>query len=253
VVSDPPGARVLVDGRARGSAPLELAELAFGSYEVRVEQPGYEPQRRRVELDEGAPSAELRVTLARRAPAGGSADFLSTPPGAAVSVDGKLAGQTPLVGVRLSAGQRRVEIALEGHETWSSTLDVVAGETGKVDVRLRAIPNPTPTPEPVEVARVYPNEAGEVDTLARRLSGVSPSYPTGKAPKLRAGQRVSVLVKFVVSEAGAVSDIVVVESAGQLVDDVVVAAVRGWRFEPATKGGVRVKVETSFRQTFLGA
>ena len=61
------------------------------------------------------------------------------------------------------------------------------------------------------------------------------------------------LVRFVVSETGEVSDIVVVESAGKVVDDVVVAAVRGWKFEPATKGGVRVKVETSFRQTFLGA
>jgi TonB family protein len=254
VVSDPAGARVLVDGRARGRAPLELAELAFGSYEVRVEQSGYEPQKRRVELDETAPSAELRLTLARRAPTGGSADFLSTPPGAAVSVDGTPAGETPLRGVKLAAGKRRVEIALEGHETWSSTLDVVSGETGKVDVRLIAIPKaPPPTPDPVDVARVYPNEAGEVDMLARKLSGLSPSYPAGKAPRLKSGQRASVLVRFVVSETGEVSDVVVVESAGKVVDDVVVAAVRGWKFEPATKGGVRVKVETSFRQTFLGA
>jgi TonB family protein len=253
VVSDPAGARVLVDGRARGRAPLELAELAFGSYEVRVEQSGYEPQKRRVELDETAPSAELRLTLARRAPTGGSADFLSTPPGAAVSVDGTPAGQTPVRGVKLAAGKRQVEIALEGHETWSSTLDVVAGETGRVDVRLRAVPKaPPPTPDPVDVARVYPNEAGEVDTLARKLSGSSPSYPA-KAPRLKSGQRASVQVRFVVSETGEVLDIVVVESAGKLVDDVVVAAVRGWKYEPATKGGVRVKVETSFRQTFLGA
>ena len=45
----------------------------------------------------------------------------------------------------------------------------------------------------------------------------------------------------------------VVESAGKLVDDVVVAAVKGWKYEPATKRGVKVKVETVFRQTFLGA
>ena len=43
-----------------------------------------------------------------------------------------------------------------------------------------------------------------------------------------------------------------VESAGKVVDDVVVEAVRKWKFEPATMRGVRVKVETSFRQTFLG-
>jgi outer membrane biosynthesis protein TonB len=46
--------------------------------------------------------------------------------------------------------------------------------------------------------------------------------------------------------------VTVVESAGRAVDEVVVAAVRGWRFEPATKRGTRVKVVTNFRQTFLG-
>ena len=61
------------------------------------------------------------------------------------------------------------------------------------------------------------------------------------------------LVRFVVTETGEVGEITVVESVSKVVDDVVVAAVKGWKFEPATKGGVKVKVETSFRQTFLGA
>jgi TonB family protein len=61
-----------------------------------------------------------------------------------------------------------------------------------------------------------------------------------------------VLVRFVVSDTGDVSSIEVVESAGKTVDDVVLAAVKGWKYEPASKGGVRVKVETTFRQTFLG-
>jgi len=254
VASEPAGARVLVDGRARGRSPLELAELAFGSYEVRVEQPGYEPERRRVELGAGTPSTELRVVLKQRAAATtGVADFVSTPAGASVSVDGKPAGQTPLRGFKLQPGKRQVEMALDGHETWSSTLDVTAGETGRVEVRLRERAPAPPVPEPVDVTRVYPNETGQVDTLARRLKGASPSYPSGRAPRLKSGQRVSVLVRFVVTDAGDVTDVVVVESAGQPVDDVVVAAVRGWKYEPATKRGVRVKVETSFRQTFLGA
>ena len=61
------------------------------------------------------------------------------------------------------------------------------------------------------------------------------------------------MVRFVVTERGEVADVAVVESAGEVVDDVVVAAVKGWKYEPATKRGVKVKVETSFRQTFLGA
>jgi TonB family protein len=200
-----------------------------------------------------APRPRPTPSPRRSAPASGAADFVSSPPGATVTVDGKAVGTTPLRGLKLAPGKRQVEIALDGHEPWGTTLDVTAGTTGSVDVRLRARPVPTPTPEPVDTARVYPNEAGQVDTLARRLSGSSPSYPSGRAPRLRSGQRVSVLLRLVVDENGAVRDVTVVESAGKVVDDVVVSAVKSWKYEPATKGGVRVKVEATFRQTFLGA
>jgi len=253
VVSVPSGARVLLDGRARGRTPLELAELAFGSYELRVEQPGHEPGQRTVRLSAEVPTLEVRLALERRAgPATGAADFVSTPAGAAVSVDGRPAGTTPLRAVRLQPGRRRVAITLDGHESWSSTLDVKAGETGRVEVRLRPQPAAQPVPEPVDVARVYPNVAGEVDTIATRVAGASPSYPSRRAPRLRSGQRVSVLVRFVVTEKGEVQDVAVEESAGPVVDEVVVEAVRKWTFAPATRRGVPVKVETSYRQTFLG-
>jgi TonB family protein len=189
----------------------------------------------------------------RPTPTTGTAEVVSTPPGADVSIDGKAFGQTPLKGLKLPPGARRIELALAGYETWTSTLDVVAGESGRVDVKLLERPAPPPTPEPVDTARVYPNEQGQVDTLARKLSGLSPTYPSEKAPRLKSGQRVSVQLRFVVTETGEVTDVTVVESAGKVVDDVVLAAVKGWKYEPATKRGVKVKVETAFRQTFLGA
>jgi len=201
------------------------------------------PQKSAAPTPAPAPKPKLATT--------GLADVLSTPPGASVSVDGKPVGETPLRGVKLQPGKRKLELALAGHETWSSTLDVVAGESGRVDVKLKE--TAAPTPEPVDTARVYPNEPGQVDTLARRLSGTSPSYPSGRAPRLRSGQRVSVTLRFVVTESGEVGEITVVESAGKILDDVVVSAVKGWKYEPATKRGVKVKAEVNFRQTFLGA
>jgi TonB family protein len=254
VVSEPAGARVTINGDARGRTPLELGKLAFGRYDVRVEQPGFGAEARKVELLAGSPAAELRVTLKPRAvPTTGSAEVLSTPTGAVVSVDGIQVGQTPIKELKLAAGKRRLEVALAGHETWTTTLDVVAGQSGRVDVKLNEKPAPPPTPEPVDVTRVYPNEPGQVDTPARKLSGASPSYPSNRAPRLKSGQRVSVLLRLVVTETGEVGDVTVVESVSKVVDEVVVAAVKGWKYEPATKGGVKVKVETSFRQTFLGA
>ena len=45
VVSEPAGARVTINGESRGRTPLELGELAFGRYDVRVEQAGLDRRR----------------------------------------------------------------------------------------------------------------------------------------------------------------------------------------------------------------
>jgi TonB family protein len=219
-----------------------------------VERKGYDPQTREVTLDAGSAAGLLRFALVRAAAVQGGADVVSTPPGASVSVDGRAVGTTPLDGLKLKPGRHRLEVALVEHETWSGTVDVAAGETGRVEVRLRPLPKPSvpPTPEPVDVARVYENTATEVDTLAKKLSGTSPSYPSDHAPRLRSGERVSVLVRFVVTETGEIRDVSVAESAGKALDDVVVSAVRGWKFQAATKQGTRVKVQVFFKQTFLG-
>ncbi len=253
VESEPSGARVHVDGQSRGETPLALADLPLGPHAVRVERKGYDPQSRDVTLSVDSPNAGVRVVLARSAVADATADVLSTPPGAAVSLDGRPAGQTPLSGLKLKPGRHQVALALEGHEPWSGTVDVGAGEKGRVEARLRPVPTPPapPTPEPVDTARVYDNVAGSVDTIAKKTSGSSPSYPS-RAGRLKSGERVSVVVRVLVTETGEVQDVSVVESGGKAVDDVVAAAVRTWRFEPATKRGVRVKVQTLFKQTFLG-
>jgi TonB family protein len=250
IVSEPAGARVRIDGEAKGQTPLDLADLPFGSHEVRVELKGYEPQVRTAVLSAEAPSTDLKVSLARATPTTGTADILSSPAGATVTVDGKAAGRTPLSAVALKPGARRVEMALEGHEPWSGTVDVVAGQKGRIDVRLKPIPVAKPTPEPVDTARVYSQE--DVDTQAKRRSGESPSYPRSGAPKLRSGERVSVIVRYVVTETGDVQDVSVVESAGKAVDAVVVQAVKGWKYEPATKRGVKVRSQMLLKQTFLG-
>jgi len=99
---------------------------------------------------------------------------------------------------------------------------------------------------------VYANTPKDVDTLARKVSGESPSYPSDRAPRLRSGERVSVTVSFVVTENGEVEDVTIEESGGRVIDEVVASAIRGWKFQPARKRGTLVKVRTIFKQTFLG-
>ena len=94
-----------------------------------------------------------------------------------------------------------------------------------------------------------PNSPAEVDTTARKTGGLSVSYPEG-APRLKSGDSVSVSVAFVVNENGEVTDARVVESGGKILDEAVVAAVRGWKYAPAVKKGTKVKVHVTFKQTF---
>jgi serine/threonine-protein kinase len=254
--SDPPGAGVRVNGQARGQTPLDVAELPLGDYEVLFERRGYEAQTRRVSLSAAAPVAEVRARLARSAPTTGTAEIVSSPAGASVTVDGKPVGHTPLAAVALAAGSRSLRLTLDGHEPWSGSLDVVAGKRGRIEVRLKPVaaagskPAPTPAAEAVDTTRIY--QESEVDAKPRKLSGISPSYPKDRAPRLRSGERVSVLLQFVVSETGEVQDVKVLESGGKAVDEVVITAVRSWRFAPATRNGTRVKSMTAFKQTFLG-
>jgi TonB family protein len=65
--------------------------------------------------------------------------------------------------------------------------------------------------------------------------------------------RGSVLVALIVDENGLPTDLQVVESAGPILDEVVLKAMRTWRFEPARKDGVRVKVRWQARQTYKTA
>jgi TonB family protein len=254
VETKPPGAAVTVNGETRGSSPLDLAEVPLGAYEVKVELKGYQPKTQSVSLTEEAPRGELMVALVKAAPAAGLADIVSTPFGAAVQVDGAEVGLTPVTGLKLKPGTHQVEVSREGYEPWSGSLLVQAGQRSRLDATLRTLVKATPPPPPaaevvVDTSRVYANTPTEVDTPARKTAGPNVSYPDS-APRLKSGASVSVSVTYVVSETGEVTDVRVVESAGKILDEAVLAAVRKWKYAPAAKKGTNVKVLMTFRQTF---
>jgi TonB family protein len=246
IATQPPGAAITVDGVARGDSPLEVAELPLGAHEVRAEQRGFSPALQRVVLSAEQPVADVNLTLTRSAPVSVMAELFSSPPGALVRIDGIAVGQTPLrQAVRV--GSHHIEMVKEGFEPWAGTLDVQPRGTPRLSAALRALPTAAPTPEAVDVARVY--APSEVDTQPRRLSGGSAPYPP-RAPRLRPGQDVTVAGTFVVAEDGSITDLKITESAGDLVDEAVTAAVRSWKYAPGARRGVKVKVRLGFKQTF---
>ncbi len=251
VETTPPGATISVNGEPRGSAPVDLTDLAVGNYEVRAELKGYDAKAQTVAIVESSPRAQVSLALTRSAPVTGSVEIVSEPAGASVAVDGTRGGQTPIADLKLRPGSHSLEIAAEGYEPWTGSVDVEAGKKARVEAVLREIPKVAPTAAPpvVDPSRVYLNTAADVDTLAKKVSGGTASYPSS-APRLKSGDSVSVSLTFVVDENGDVDEPKVVETAGSVIDDAVVKAIRKWKYSPALKHGVKVKVKLAFKQTF---
>jgi TonB family protein len=253
--TQPTAASISVNGEAKGLSPIELPGLPVGNYDVRAEMKGFEPRNQTATVTTDAPRAEVHFVLSRVAPVMGSAEIVSTPSGAAVSVDGTRSGQTPVADLKLRAGNHRVELAKDGYEPWEGNVSVEAGKKSNVDAALKATAKATPTPTPkpeVDPNHAYENTAADVDVLAKKkVPSVSPEYPKRNAPNLKSGQSASVAGSFIVTEKGEVEDIKVLESAGRVIDDAVLAAVRQWKYEPAQKQGQKVKVRINFKHTFL--
>jgi eukaryotic-like serine/threonine-protein kinase len=259
VESTPAGAAVTVDGNAMGKTPVDVPDLALAAHEVKLELEGYAPVTEPVMLTAKMPRTDVKLTLARTAPATGAADITSTPAGGIVKIDGTSVGMTPLHGHKLNVGRHRIEVAADGYDTYSGSVTVKEGQTARLDAALRAAAKPTPkataaptpAPAPTADARVYDENDPLVTPKPIKVSGKSAEYPRD-APALKRGQRASVTVSFVVLENGEVSDLQVVESAGTSVDEAVLSAFRTWKFTPGTKQGAKVKVKVTRRQTFLG-
>ena len=155
--SSPSGASVSVDGITRGVTPLALRDLELGSRSVVVARRGYIAEDQRVVLTSARPSRSLEVrltaesskppplrpgtavsaggpaTVGRPATASASAStgtlaVESRPPGAAVTINGRSSGTTPLSVDALAPGEYRIGLALQGYQPFSTTERVVAGE-----------------------------------------------------------------------------------------------------------------------------
>jgi hypothetical protein len=144
VRSTPAGATVIVDGAERGTTPLALREVPIGTRAIRLEHDGYEPVERRVVLSAERPSRSIDVALVRQRSAAiasdaathGSLVIESRPPGAQVTIDGRVAGATPLTIARIAAGRHTVLITAPGWAPVTTTVDVKAGARARVAATL---------------------------------------------------------------------------------------------------------------------
>jgi serine/threonine protein kinase len=155
VRSTPPGAAVFVDGTRRGATPLTLQQVALGTRRVRLQRDGYTTEERQVTLTEDRPSRSLDIRLTRAAPPArtaapapaatartGSLVVESRPTGAAVLLNGKPVGTTPLTLENLTPGDYSVRLQLAGHRPVTTTVRVVAGTRQRAAASLVSAQEP---------------------------------------------------------------------------------------------------------------
>jgi hypothetical protein len=150
VRTTPPGARVTIDGRDVGKAPLTIPNLGRGAHTVRVMRDGYAPVERRVTITPNEPTSTLTLSLARSnapppprpaapesaTPRTAEVFFESRPTGATVFLDGKRVGTTPMALPSVRVGSHAVRFELAEHKLWSASVPVVAGEKNRVAASL---------------------------------------------------------------------------------------------------------------------
>jgi TonB family protein len=219
---------------------------------VRVARGGFAPAELSLEIVADAPLAPLRFSLQ---PTEAKAEITSEPAGASVSIDGRDAGKAPLSDVSLSPGVHDVRVDAFGYKPWRQRVEAKVGQPMAIEARLLALPvlpvehkpppEPEPTPPPLKEGDLV--ELGADVTPPRRISGETAGYPARAQKDHMQGL---VVVEMIVTEKGEPTDLRIVESAGELLDKAVLDAVKTWRFEPAQKQGVKVRVRWPVRQRF---
>jgi serine/threonine-protein kinase len=128
VISEPPGAEVLVDGSVRGRTPLRISDLEPGRYRFEVRKEGRSSYRQTAELEADA-DYTMKVSLPIMV---NSLRVVSQPHGVDVKLNGVAKGRTPLTLSQLPDGHYDVTGELEGFEPQTLGVNLKDGELQEV-------------------------------------------------------------------------------------------------------------------------
>ncbi len=136
LISSPsPQARITLDGAAPASSPL-IREVTAGEHVVAVEAQGFFAVERRFLAVKGA-LVSVDVPLEEKP----ASLVIQAPPGAQLSVDGRVQGETPFPRpLELKAGSHLITFTKSGYVTWSQELVL---ERGQPTVVRAALPRTT--------------------------------------------------------------------------------------------------------------
>lgn len=143
VDSEPQGADIKVDNIWQGQTPQQVGNLESGYHTVKLQLSGYQTVSQQVLITAGQQTS-IRQSLVKTPPeiTTGSVAVSSTPPGAFVSLNTDYQGVTPVSGsldlTDITPGVYTITLTAPQHETYSSTITVIAGQVTPVQVELKS-------------------------------------------------------------------------------------------------------------------
>jgi len=154
IQSVPDGAEIEVGGAHKGKAPVLLTDLPIGHYRVKASANGFISREMEFQVENRIPQ-QVKVSLTSD-----SATLVvsSTPPGAAVTVNGLGKGTTPCTVDRLPSGDNKVVISLQEYLPYQQDVKLQAGDEQKIDVTLKPQPAKLSVISTPPGARVFLND-----------------------------------------------------------------------------------------------
>jgi hypothetical protein len=138
VQSDPPGARVTVDGVDRGAAPASIADLTPGEHEVVLQAEGGTPVRQKVNIQAGVTASILAPVVAASA-AGPVSGWVTVRAPVTVEVreNGRQIGTSDTDKIMIAAGRHEIELVNEtlGYRT-TRNVQVPPGKVSSISVEM---------------------------------------------------------------------------------------------------------------------
>jgi tetratricopeptide (TPR) repeat protein len=130
---EPAGAEVYLNGISIGEAPLRKEHIKAGNYTLTFSSTGFENTAEKITIKK-----DVTLTMEETMPAArGSINVDSDPQGAAVLLDGKEAGVTPVTLSRVSGGKHKIALEKDYFEPSEKSVDIGAGASKEIHAQLK--------------------------------------------------------------------------------------------------------------------
>jgi len=134
IVTTPPGASVLLDGKPAQSPPNTFTHIPFGTHELTATFDNYESVKQEIQVHAGMP-AEIHLTL-NPEPEIAALSVQSDPPGATILLDGQPPQTPPNTFTHVPFGAHELTATLDSYEPVTQKIEVQRGMAPEIHLKL---------------------------------------------------------------------------------------------------------------------